>query len=131
MFKQNVCQFLGPTRGMALEPIKSRAPALAINLSRTTFENVLSPLSAKHVAFLPTLYCSKFNLIRLHDCTIVICLVFVFVIPRCRTQSVLTYASNYVLVALSIDRLDAIARPMKFLGSGKFTQQKQQQQYFY
>ena len=29
------------------------------------------------------------------------------------------FASTYVLVALSIDRLDAIARPMHFSGSGK------------
>lgn len=36
-------------------------------------------------------------------------------------QSSATFASTYVLVAMSIDRLDAIARPMNFTGSGKFT----------
>ena len=34
-------------------------------------------------------------------------------------QAVVLYASTYVLVALSIDRLDAIARPMNFTGSGE------------
>ena len=32
-------------------------------------------------------------------------------------QAVVTYASTYVLVALSIDRYDAITRPMRFTGS--------------
>ena len=36
-------------------------------------------------------------------------------------QAVVTYGSTYVLVALSIDRLDAIARPMNFSGSGTCT----------
>ena len=34
-------------------------------------------------------------------------------------QSSATFASTYVLVAMSIDRLDAIARPMNFTGSGE------------
>ena len=42
------------------------------------------------------------------------CIVFVF-------QSMATFASTYVLVALTLDRLDAIARPMKFSSSGKKT----------
>ena len=36
-------------------------------------------------------------------------------------QVLLTYASTYVLVALSIDRFDAIARPMSFSGGGGST----------
>ena len=39
----------------------------------------------------------------------------------CMFQSVVLFASNYVLVALSVDRLDAIARPMNFSGSGQYT----------
>lgn len=35
-------------------------------------------------------------------------------------QVVVTYASTYVLVALSIDRYDAIRHPMKFSGSCKY-----------
>ncbi|ELU12393.1 hypothetical protein CAPTEDRAFT_136071, partial [Capitella teleta] len=34
-------------------------------------------------------------------------------------QSVVVFAANYILVALSIDRLDAIARPMNFSSSGR------------
>merc|ERR1712016_376962 len=34
-------------------------------------------------------------------------------------QTVVTYASTYVLVALSIDRYDAITNPMNFSGSWK------------
>ena len=34
-------------------------------------------------------------------------------------QVVVTYASTYVLVALSIDRYDAITHPMAFTGSCK------------
>lgn len=34
-------------------------------------------------------------------------------------QVLITYSSTYVLVALSIDRYDAITRPMKFSGSCK------------
>ena len=34
-------------------------------------------------------------------------------------QAVVTYASTYVLVALSIDRYDAITHPMNFSGSWK------------
>lgn len=36
-------------------------------------------------------------------------------------QAVVTYGSTYVLVALSIDRYDAITRPMNFTGSCEFT----------
>lgn len=35
-------------------------------------------------------------------------------------QAVVTYSSTYVLVALSIDRFDAITRPMNFSGSCKY-----------
>ena len=35
------------------------------------------------------------------------------------SQVVVTYASTYVLVALSIDRYDAITHPMNFSGSWK------------
>lgn len=35
-------------------------------------------------------------------------------------QGLVTYASTYVLVALSIDRYDAITHPMNFSGSCKF-----------
>lgn len=35
-------------------------------------------------------------------------------------QACVTYASTYVLVALSIDRYDAITRPMNFSGSCKY-----------
>ena len=35
-------------------------------------------------------------------------------------QVVVTYASTYVLVALSIDRYDAITHPMAFTGSCKY-----------
>lgn len=35
-------------------------------------------------------------------------------------QAVVTYASTYVLVALSIDRYDAITHPMNFSGSCKY-----------
>lgn len=35
-------------------------------------------------------------------------------------QVVVTYSSTYVLVALSIDRYDAITRPMNFSGSCKY-----------
>ena len=30
------------------------------------------------------------------------------------------YSSTYMIVALSLDRLDAIARPMKFTGKGRY-----------
>lgn len=36
------------------------------------------------------------------------------------SQSVVTYASTYALVALSLDRLNAIARPLSFSGDRKF-----------
>lgn len=35
-------------------------------------------------------------------------------------RTVVTYASTYVLVALSIDRYDAITHPMNFSGSCKY-----------
>lgn len=35
-------------------------------------------------------------------------------------QACVTYASTYVLVALSIDRYDAITNPMNFSGSCKY-----------
>ena len=35
-------------------------------------------------------------------------------------QAVVTYSSTYVLVALSIDRYDAITRPMNFSGSCEY-----------
>lgn len=35
------------------------------------------------------------------------------------SQGVVTYASTYALVALSLDRLHAIARPLGFSGSGR------------
>lgn len=35
-------------------------------------------------------------------------------------QACITYASTYVLVALSIDRYDAITHPMNFSGSCKY-----------
>ena len=35
-------------------------------------------------------------------------------------QCIVTYGSTYVLVALSIDRYDAITHPMNFTGSCKF-----------
>ena len=35
-------------------------------------------------------------------------------------QAIVTYSSTYVLVALSIDRYDAITRPMNFTGSCKY-----------
>lgn len=35
-------------------------------------------------------------------------------------QVVVIYAANYVLVALSIDRYDAITHPLKFSGSCEF-----------
>lgn len=38
-------------------------------------------------------------------------------------QCVVTYSSTYVLVALSIDRYDAITHPMNFSGSCKFISQ--------
>uniref|UniRef100_A0A2C9L4P6 G-protein coupled receptors family 1 profile domain-containing protein n=1 Tax=Biomphalaria glabrata TaxID=6526 RepID=A0A2C9L4P6_BIOGL len=34
-------------------------------------------------------------------------------------QGVVTYASTYALVALSLDRLNAIARPLSFSGDSK------------
>ncbi|XP_036368517.1 cardioacceleratory peptide receptor-like [Octopus sinensis] len=40
--------------------------------------------------------------------------VFVYFPP----QEVVVFASTYVLVSLSLDRLDAIARPLRFTGSG-------------
>ena len=41
----------------------------------------------------------------------------------CRfSQCVVTYGSTYVLVALSIDRYDAITHPMNFTGSCKYIQ---------
>ena len=36
-------------------------------------------------------------------------------------QAVVTYSSTYVLVALSIDRYDAITHPMNFTGSCKYS----------
>ena len=35
-------------------------------------------------------------------------------------QCIVTYGSTYVLVALSIDRYDAITHPMNFTGSCKY-----------
>lgn len=49
-------------------------------------------------------------------------------------QAVVTYSSTYVLVALSIDRFDAITRPMNFSGSCKsrhFYKIKYQKHSFY
>lgn len=40
-------------------------------------------------------------------------------------QAIVTYSSTYVLVALSIDRYDAITRPMNFSGSCKYFQTRQ------
>jgi len=36
-------------------------------------------------------------------------------------QATVTYSSTYVLVALSIDRYDAITHPMNFSGSCKYS----------
>lgn len=41
-------------------------------------------------------------------------------------QACVVYASTYVLVALSIDRYDAITHPMNFSGSCKYIQEKNQ-----
>lgn len=43
-----------------------------------------------------------------------------FLMLNLKFQVLVTYSSTYVLVALSIDRYDAITRPMKFSGSCKY-----------
>lgn len=45
------------------------------------------------------------------------CTLYIFI---SHTQALVTYSSTYVLVALSIDRFDAITRPMNFTGSCKY-----------
>ncbi len=45
------------------------------------------------------------------------CGLFAILISISRFQTMSMYASTYMVVSLSIDRLDAIARPLNFKGS--------------